>query len=111
MYRDCLSFSSFSYQDLVFKEPKSYKEAMSSQQSEDWRVAMEDEMNSLIKKNQTWTLVPKFEGKALVDCKYLFSVKEENTEKLLITFKTRFVAKGFTHKEGIDYNEKNFPYG
>ena len=55
--------------------------------------------------NNTWILVPKPEDKRVIDCKWIFKVKEGLTSSELVRFKARLVAKGFTQVEGIDYNE------
>ncbi|KAL2237106.1 UNVERIFIED_CONTAM: Retrovirus-related Pol polyprotein from transposon TNT 1-94 [Sesamum indicum] len=78
-------------------EPSSVEEAL---KSEKWLTAMKEEMKSLLD-NKTWVLVPKPKDASIVDCKWLFKIKQENP----IKYKARLVAKGFTQKEGIDYNE------
>lgn len=65
---------------------------------------MEEEMKSIVK-NNTWKLVPKLENNSLVDCKWVYSIKEENSSKQPLRFNIRLVAKGFTQKSGIDYKE------
>ncbi|KAL0412930.1 UNVERIFIED_CONTAM: Retrovirus-related Pol polyprotein from transposon TNT 1-94 [Sesamum radiatum] len=62
---------------------------------------MEEEISSLMK-NKTWTLVPKPKNTSIVDCKWLFKIKQENEST---RYKARLVAKGFTQKEGIDFTE------
>ncbi|CAH9081805.1 unnamed protein product [Cuscuta europaea] len=62
---------------------------------------MQSEIESL-KLNKTWTLVPRTPNCSVVECKWLFKVKEEPND---IRFKARLVAKGFTQKEGVDYAE------
>ncbi|KAL2231326.1 UNVERIFIED_CONTAM: Retrovirus-related Pol polyprotein from transposon TNT 1-94 [Sesamum indicum] len=78
-------------------EPANVDEAL---KSKEWLSAMNEEMKSL-EDNHTWDLVPKPKNCSLVDCKWIFKIKQENPLK----FKARLVAKGFTQKEGIDYNE------
>ncbi|KAL2239854.1 UNVERIFIED_CONTAM: Retrovirus-related Pol polyprotein from transposon TNT 1-94 [Sesamum indicum] len=78
-------------------EPSDVDEAL---KSKEWLSAMNEEMKSL-KDNHTWDLVPKSKNCSLVDCKWIFKIKQENPLK----YKARLVAKGFTQKEGIDYNE------
>ncbi|KAL2242583.1 UNVERIFIED_CONTAM: Retrovirus-related Pol polyprotein from transposon TNT 1-94 [Sesamum indicum] len=78
-------------------EPSSVEEAL---KSDKWLSAMKEEMKSL-KDNKTWILVPKPKNASVVDCKWLFKIKQENPLK----YKARLVAKGFTQKEGMDYNE------
>ncbi|KAL2454952.1 Retrovirus-related Pol polyprotein from transposon TNT 1-94 [Abeliophyllum distichum] len=58
-----------------------------------------------LKRNNTWILVPKPKNKSLVDCKWIFKVKEGVSDKEPLRFKARLVAKGFSQKHGIDYNE------
>lgn len=105
---DYQSFAIVSYQNLVFKESKPCEEAVSCRQSNEWLGAMEEEMRSLVK-NNTWTLVPKPKDKSLVDCKWVYSIKEGSSSKEPLRFKARLVAKGFTQKSGIDYDE-NFSH-
>ncbi|KAL2230649.1 UNVERIFIED_CONTAM: Retrovirus-related Pol polyprotein from transposon TNT 1-94, partial [Sesamum indicum] len=83
--------------NTILGEPSSIEEAL---KSEKWLSAMKEEMKSL-KDDKTWILVPKPKNASVVDCKWLFKIKQENP----IKYKARLVAKGFTQKEGIDYNE------
>ncbi|KAL2243405.1 UNVERIFIED_CONTAM: Retrovirus-related Pol polyprotein from transposon TNT 1-94 [Sesamum indicum] len=83
--------------NIEMTEPTSIDEAMKSKQ---WLSAMNEEMKSL-KENKTWVLVPKPKNASIIDCKWIYKIKQENP----IKFKARLVAKGFTQKEGIDYNE------
>ncbi|KAL2230353.1 UNVERIFIED_CONTAM: Retrovirus-related Pol polyprotein from transposon TNT 1-94 [Sesamum indicum] len=78
-------------------EPSSVEEAL---KSEKWLTAMKEEMKSLLD-NKTWVLVPKPKDASIVDYKWLFKIKQENP----IKYKARLIAKGFTQKESIDYNE------
>ncbi|KAL0361357.1 UNVERIFIED_CONTAM: Retrovirus-related Pol polyprotein from transposon TNT 1-94 [Sesamum radiatum] len=82
-------------------EPFSYEEALGPSKSDKWKIAMEEEINSLMK-NKTWTLVPKPKDTSIVDCKWLFKMKQENESTRC---KAKLVAKGFTQKEGIDFIE------
>ena len=56
--------------------------------------------------NQVWNLVEPPEGIKLIGCKWIYKKKKEVDGKVE-TFKARLVEKGFTQKEGIDY-EKTF---
>ncbi|KAL0444267.1 UNVERIFIED_CONTAM: Retrovirus-related Pol polyprotein from transposon TNT 1-94 [Sesamum latifolium] len=62
---------------------------------------MKEEISSLMK-NKTWTLVPKPKDTSIVDCRWLFKIKQENEST---RYKARLVAKGFTQKQGIDFTE------
>ncbi|KAL0454353.1 UNVERIFIED_CONTAM: Retrovirus-related Pol polyprotein from transposon TNT 1-94 [Sesamum latifolium] len=82
-------------------EPLSYEEALGSKNSEQRKQAMYEEMESL-RINNTWILVPKPKNASVIDCKWLFKIKQENETT---RYKARLVAKGFTQKEGIDFTE------
>ena len=52
--------------------------------------------------NKTWILVPLLPGASVVDCRWLFKLKNEIEG---LRYKARLVAKDFTQREGIDYTE------
>ncbi|GJV17432.1 retrotransposon protein, putative, ty1-copia subclass [Tanacetum coccineum] len=85
-------------------EPLTYQEAVACEDSSKWKAAIKEEMDSL-RKNKTWELVDHPAGQKLVSCKWRFKIKEgiEGVQKP--RYKARFVARGFTQKAGIDYNE------
>lgn len=63
---------------------------------------MNKEMTSLLK-NQTWQLVLKSKKQKIVDCKWIFKIKQGVLEGKPTRYKARLVAKGFSQGEGIDY--------
>ncbi|CAM8934961.1 unnamed protein product [Rhodiola kirilowii] len=65
---------------------------------------MDEEIKSMIV-NKTWSLVPKPENAKAIECKWIYKLKEGNSELDPPKFKARLVAKGFRQREGIDYNE------
>ena len=88
-------------------DPTSLEEAMRSDHSSKWLEAMEDEMKSM-NANRVWDLeiIPK--GTKTVGCKWVYKTKldsQGNIER----YKVQLVAKGFTQREGIDYNETFSP--
>ena len=83
---------------LLGEKPSSYKQDMNSIDKSKWLSAMEEEISSL-KKNNTWTLVRKPEGRKLVGCKWIFKLKDKVTSVEPPRYKVRLVAKGFTQKE------------
>ncbi|GJS21072.1 retrovirus-related pol polyprotein from transposon TNT 1-94 [Tanacetum coccineum] len=61
-------------------------------------------MNSR-RKNKTWELVDHPAGQKLVSCKWLFKIKEGINGGQNPRYKAMLVARGFTQRTGIDYNE------
>ena len=68
---------------------------------------MTKEYQSIIK-NDVWEIVPRPNSKDVVSSRWLFKIKhafDVSIEKN----KARFVARGFSQKEGIDYEETFAP--
>ena len=55
-------------------------------------------------KNDVWDIVPKPEGKRVVSSKWIYKIKHA-ADGSIEKYKPRFVARGFSQKEGIDYEE------
>jgi len=68
---------------------------------------MKKELEAL-KKNNTWKLLPLPEGKKLVGCKWVFSIKYK-ADGSIDRYKARLGAKGFTQTYDIDYIETFSP--
>jgi hypothetical protein len=71
--------------------------------SEKWKEAMKDEMNSLAK-NSTWDLVELPRDRKIVGCKWVYKLKKGVDDKVE-SYKARLVARGYYQKEGIDFHE------
>lgn len=82
-------------------DPKSIKEALTSQHADEWYKAIEEEYTSLIN-NKTWTLTDLPEGRTAVGCRWVFKSKVR-PDGTIEKRKARLVAKGYTQVMGLDY--------
>ena len=98
--------SNIDYCYRVSSFPQSYREAIESPDCENWKTAMNDEMNSL-KVNETFTLTTLPEGRKLVGGRWVYAIKEGSNG--IQNYKARFVAKGYSQEKGVDYNETFAP--
>jgi hypothetical protein len=64
---------------------------------------MEDEYNALLH-NKTWKLVPPQADRNLVDCKWVYKIKQK-ADGLIDCHKARLDAKGFKQHLRIDYDD------
>eukprot|EP00253_Pinus_taeda_P019367 PITA_19367 len=55
-------------------------------------------------KNNVWDVVPRPQDKVFVTSKWLYKIKH-GADGSAKKYKARFVARGFSHKEDIDYDE------
>ena len=86
--------------DIVEQEPTNYEEVA---HKKEWLESMMEEYQ-LIMKNDVWDIVPKPENKSLVYSKWIYKIKHA-TNGSIEKYKAIFVARGFSQKEGIDYEE------
>lgn len=93
--------------DDIHSEPKTIDEALNGVDSDHWKDSIAETISGHIK-NKTWEIVDCPTGKNIVDCKWVFKVKN-NSDGQIERYKTRLVAKGFSQIEGIDYNETFSP--
>ena len=68
---------------------------------------MNTEMESMYS-NQVWTLVDPEVGVKLIGCKWIYK-RKRGIDGKVETFKAQLVAKGYTQKEGFDYEETFSP--
>jgi hypothetical protein len=90
--------------DVIDSEPSRFEEASKLQV---WQDAMVEEYSSIMT-NNVWDIVSRPEGKFVVSSKWIYKIKhvaDGSVEK----YKARFVARGFSQIEGIDYEETFAP--
>jgi hypothetical protein len=70
---------------------------------------MDEEIRG-IEKNQTWNLVDVPKYKDVISVKWIYKTKQD-AEGNMQKYKERLVARGFTQKPRIDFNETFAPVG
>lgn len=96
---------SFKLTNFAFlSQPATPSEAINS---EEWKVAMDEEIKSH-RLNNTWSLVKLPNGRKPIKAKWVFKIKQNDVDED-IKCKARLVAKGCSQKYGIDYNETFSP--
>jgi hypothetical protein len=89
---------------ILYFKASSFQEAANQHV---WQDAMVEEYTSIMK-NDVWDIVPRPKGKSIVSSKWLHKIKHVangNIEK----FKERFVVRGFSQREGVDYKQTFAP--
>ena len=90
--------------DIEKEEPKSFEEAKRSKDWKHWKSPADDEMDSL-EGNYTWDLIERPKDQKTVGCKWIFQYKTGIPGVEDRRYKRRLVAKGYSQRESIDYNE------
>ena len=73
----------------------------------EWKDAMIEEYQSIMK-NDVWDIVLRLERKSVVTSKWIYKINHA-ADGSIEKYKARFVARGFSQKEGIDYEENFAP--
>lgn len=89
------------------EEPLTFQQAVNGTNAQEWKQAMEEEMNSL-KTSKVWELVEVPKNSTIVENKWVYKLKTD-TNGNIQKFRARLVAKGFSQREGIDFNETFSP--
>ncbi|KAE9058141.1 hypothetical protein PF007_g31403 [Phytophthora fragariae] len=87
--------------------PKTYAEATTRQDQDEWKKAIASELKSLIV-NKTSKLVPKPAHQRPIGCRWVFALKRDEKGQV-VRNKARLVAKGSSQRHGIDYEETHSP--
>lgn len=88
-------------------EPRSLEEALNGPDAKNWRKAVSEEMESL-KRCKTWEIVDKPKGVNVIKNKWVFKIKNDGKENT-IRYRARLVAKGYSQRYGIDYEDTFSP--
>ena len=88
----------------IVTEPYSFEEAV---EDPAWVDAMVEEYDSIVR-NCAWEIVPRSEGKSVVGLRWIYKVRHA-ADGSIEKQKGRFVARGFSQIEGIDYEETFAP--
>lgn len=101
-YAHCISIVDTNSMAYALATVENIEFVEQSKDASQWVVAMNEEMQSILK-NNTWNLVLLPRGAKLVGCKWVFKTKEDISRVELARFEARLVAKGFSQKERIDF--------
>ena len=82
-------------------ESVTFQEAMKSPQSGLWIDAMNNELSSM-SQNEVWELVELPKDYKPIRCKRVYKIKRDSNGQVEM-YKARFVAKGYSQREGIDF--------
>ena len=84
--------------------PRNYEEAATSTNQEEWKNAMDDEIDSLIENDVFEVVQAKNVQKKPVQSRWVYTIKTKANGEIE-KFKARVVAKGFSQIYGVDYFE------
>jgi hypothetical protein len=82
--------------------PHSYSDIANSDVPDEWFQAADEEISQLIKYG-TWKLVPAPEGVNVMKNTWVFRIKEK--DGVIIRYKARLCACGYSQVAGVDYKE------
>lgn len=73
--------------------------------AEKWKQSIKEELKAH-EQNKTWSLIEKPKGERLIDCKWVFKIKDDPSGPV---FKSRLCAKGCGQIKGVNYTEVYSP--
>ena len=87
--------------------PKTFKEAMKRPDADQWLTAAQDEIQAHLD-NGTWELVQLPPGRRAIGSRWVFKIKRQ-ADGSIERYKGRVVAKGFSQRPGLDFEETFAP--
>lgn len=85
---------------LIEIEPSTFQEA---EHEEVWKKIIQEKYQSIMK-NGVWEIIPRPSEKSVVTSKWIYKIKHV-IDGSIDKYKARFVARSFSQKEGINYEE------
>jgi len=73
---------------------------------QEWQDAMVE--YTFVMENNVWDIVPRLEWKSVVSSRWIYKIKHVVYD-IIEKFKARFVAIGFSQKDGVEYEESFSP--
>jgi hypothetical protein len=89
---------------IIDSKPSFHGEAMGENV---WQDAMKNKYQSILK-NDVWDIVRRPEGKFVVNSKWIYKINH-TVDGSVKKYKERFVARGISQVEGVDYDETFYP--
>lgn len=86
--------------------PMTVEEAIQTNEREEWKKAMDNEIKSHME-NNSWSLEVLPKDRKSIKCKWVFKIKYDDSGST--KYKARLVAKGCSQKYGIDYVDTYSP--
>ena len=83
--------------------PQTLDDARRSRHAAKWNTACEKELRNM-KEREVFELVSPPKGRHIITSKWVFALKRDERGNV-IDYKARVVARGFTQKKGVDYDE------
>ena len=83
--------------------PNTRDSALASADRRHWRFALDAEFNQLIEAD-TWDLVLRSQARNVISGKWVLKIKKDSLGEIS-RYKARWVARGFTQREGVDFND------
>lgn len=92
---------------LASTDPKSARIALTTPEADEWRAAMRNEFKALVK-NETWIVVDRPQNRKVIEYRWVLRTKL-NADESVERRKARLVAKEFTQRRYMDFDETFAP--